>query len=301
MAASDFYESRWGRVKLWISRIMDDRSRTVVTLSPAVGSEHTRQDRGDAPHDVTAELLFAEIPSDPMKPVDRLLLFDAQVRAGEPQIFVHPLYGAYLARVEGWQHEIDATSNIASATVTFLAESPAEQVRTADAGTSLTAGAAAVDAAAETLDAALADVDVESDVPATAKAAVEAWSESDDVPTREVLATAADMRTQIEDMIAVNGFEDDLAYWDAYIAAVELQAAFRSAALAATASTPKLFLLRIEAPTSVLALVTRVYGGTEAEDREVQVRALNDIVTVGGLIQAGTELQMPQLGSSLAA
>lgn len=302
MAAQDLFECRWGSVRLWVARALTDRSRTVVTISPAKGSDHVHQDRGGVPVTATCELLFDDsLVGATTTPRERALAFDAQVQAADPLVFVHPLHGAYLARVTDWSYAIDDDSNIVEASATFIADTEAEPIRTAGAGTSISAGSNVVSAAADNLALALSAIDIESDAPAIATAAIASWEESESVPTREVLATAADVRAQLDALIIDNALEDDLALWDAYLAAVELQAAFRGAALATTASTPAVFRLIVAAPTSPLALAARVYGGTEAEIREAQIRALNDMATVGGLIQAGTELTMPAVGSSLAA
>lgn len=302
MAAADLFECRWGSVRLWVARARTDRSRAVVTISPAKGDDHVHQDRGGVPVTATCELLFDDnLVGAATTPRERALAFDAQVQAAEPLVFVHPLHGAYLARVTDWSYAIDDDSNIVEASATFLAESAPETLRDAGAGTSLVAGGEQVFARAGELATALAEVDLESDVPTIATAAIESWQESTDVPVREVLATAANMRAQIDALITDNALEDDLALYDAWIAAIELQAAFRAAALAATASTPATFRLIVADDTSPLALAARVYGGAEAEPREAQIRALNDLVTVGALIRAGTELTMPARGSSLAA
>lgn len=294
MAVEDFYQAQWGNVRLWCSRIRTSASRAVVVLSPATGDDHFVQDHGAEPIRATCTLLFIEMPSESTGPVERLRAFKAMVAGGAEEVLIHPLDGSMLVKVDrDFAYEIDDSSNVEPVEVTFVQVRPIESVRDASAGTSVRAGSDAVAAAAEDLGTLMDVAGIDSTIATDTAAAIEAWSEADTIPTRQVLADVAATKNAIEGLIVDEGLEDDLALWDVWVGAITLLAAVRAAAIAATADSASLFFLRIAAPTSVLGLVVRVYGGADAEYYEAQVRALNDLVTVGGLLEVGTELVMP--------
>lgn len=291
--ATEFFDTTWGRIRLWCSSIETTNSRTLVVHELAVGDLHPIHDRGLAPKKARCSLLFDEMPNEPKPPDVRLLEFIAQVDQGDEQIFTHPLLGSYLAKVGDFTWNLDEDGNIVDATAEFIADDQIIGVH-AGIGSQALTGTDAVAARAAELNAALESVDIASDLPAKAVAFQESWIEPELVPTRQVFVESSEIATLLTNLIDENGLEDDLEYFDAYRAAIMFGAAVRDAAIAVTSETPSIFFVKVSTPTPLLALVAKIYGGSEAADREVQVRSLNDIRFVGGLIATGTELAMPQ-------
>ncbi len=294
---ADYYDITWGRIRVWCSSLNTDNSRTQVVHELSSGDDHPIQDRGLGPRPVTCALLFIEMPSEPSPPQDRLEEFAAQVNRGDVELFTHPINGSYLVHVENFAYDIDEDGNIENATCTFLPAGEIQDLYPAQIGVAAATGTDAVSARASALSTELDALGIESTIPAEALETTESWVESAEVSARDVIVDAARVSTAIDAMIEDEGLEDDLALWPLYQATVLLASAYRQAAIAATSETPSLFFMLISTPTSVLALVTRVYGGAEAEDRDRQVRALNDVRSPGGLIEAGAYLAMPARSS----
>lgn len=115
-----------------------------------------------------------------------------------------------------------------------------------------------------------------------AQVAVSSWN-TGDVPTRQIMIDAARISNNLAVMIEVGGFEDDLALWPAFRAAIMLGDAVRNAAIAATSEVPSVFVMKILHRTALLPLAARIYGGADAPDRARQIMGLNDISTPGWL------------------
>lgn len=307
MAVEDWYECRWGTMRLWLSSAQVSLKRSIVVHSPATGDDHELQDNGLDIKPMRFELLFDVMPSEPIDPATRFRQFKAKVEQGDEDILVHPADGSYIARAGDLEATIDEDSNVVDVTCTFYPIKERPPIRDLTTGSTQAIGTSDVSAAAGELETQLDAVGIESTVPDVARAALDNWaaleaaSDTSEVPIRTVLSDAAAMAVSIATLIEDEGLDDDNDLWPAFQAAIALQAAFRVAAIAATSETPGVFFLRVAAPTSVLALVTRVYGGKNAEDYERQVRALNDLTFVGGLLQTGTELAMPATASVRSA
>lgn len=301
MAAEDFFEISWGSVRLFCSEVQGDGSRDLVIHDLSEGGEHPISDRGPGQRPTRCMLLFDEFPGEAQTSLDRFLAFKRQVDSDEAHLFTHPVDGPYFAKVGEFTYTIDEDSNITGATAVFYADAPITAALAPGLGSVPSLGLDAVAARADELNTLLEDSpEVTADLEALgidptfitdAAALPEAWLDAETVPTREILVDVARVQDQIDTLLSL--LETDLALYEVYRAAILFGAAFRAAAIAATSETPSVFTYRIGTPTSVLALVTRVYGGEDAEDRERQVRSLNDIRTPGGLLAAGTELVMP--------
>lgn len=298
---TDFYDTTWGIVRLFCSSISTENSRKQVVHELATGDVHPVSDRGMAVRRTRCSLLFDEMPGEPRSAFDRFLEFKAQVDRGDDAIFTHPIDGSYLAKVGEFSYVIDEDSNIVDASAEFISNDEIIAVRPAAVGTAAATGVDDVAARADELTANLDAKGLTSDVPELAKTTVDAWTSGDSVPTRDVVNETAELIEKIGSFIEDNGLEDDLELWDVYVSTILLGDSIRAAALAATSDAPSIFVMRVALPTSVLALVLRVYPASEAEDRERQVRELNDLRTPSGLISAGSDVIMPSRSSATRA
>lgn len=294
---ADYFDITWGRIRLWCSSITTDNSRTQVVHELASGDDHPVQDRGRVPRKATCSLLFIEMPTEVLSFRDRFEEFAAQVDRGDVELFTHPINGSYFVHVENFTYDIDEDGNISNAVAVFIAAAEIQDLYPAQLGSAASTGIDSVGARADALSDALADFEIESTVAEDAKASSAAWIDSDTITTRDITVDISETADAIDALITDAGLQDDLLLWPAYQAAVLLNAAYRSAADAATSETPSIFFMLISTPTSVLALVTRVYGGAESTMRERQFRSLNDMRSPGGLIDSGETVAMPARSS----
>lgn len=285
------FDTTWGRIRLWCSSFTSVGGRNQVVHELATGDEHPVEDRGQAPKRFRAELQFAHMDGQTSSPLERLMAFDAAVARGSEELLQHPIGYRLFVKVGSWEYSFDEDSNVGTATVEFYASSPIEAVTPAGPGTSAIAGTDLVAARAEEMSDALGAVDIESTLPAEMVAAQDTWTDTDDVPTRDILVQLASFSDRLSSLASM--LEDDLAYFEAWRSTILMGEAFRNAALAATSDTASVFVLRIVEPVSLLALCARIYGGADAEDYERKVRSLNDVRTPGGLLESNTELVMP--------
>lgn len=117
---------------------------------------------------------------------------------------------------------------------------------------------------------------------ADSRASVAAWAD-DEAPARRASVDQARIAESISVMIETGEFETNLQLWPAYRSAIMLGDAVHAAAISASSETASLFTMLVQAPTALLPLAARIYGGAAAQDRARQIAALNDIKTVGWL------------------
>lgn len=295
--ADAYYTASWGPIRLWLASIDTDNGREIVVHSPTTGNTHTLQDRGRKVQRARCSLLFDDMTGETESAARRFRRFKATVDGGEEQLFTHPIDGTYLAKIGEFSYTITDDGVITNVIAEFIATAEVVAVSPATAGAAAATGEGAIGQAADDLDAALEAVDLSTDMTEAGRTAQASWLE-DGTPSRQVFVDVANLSNELSSLIADNGLEDDLALWDAYRTAILFGAAVRSAAIAATAEVPSVFVLRVGLqPISLLVLCARIYGGSEAEDRARQVMALNDIRRPAWL-DPGSELIMPAKSSS---
>jgi hypothetical protein len=281
-AATTFFPCTWGRIKLWASSLSSESSRRLVVHELSSGDEHPVSDHGMAVRRVRAELLFDDFDDDTREPIARVRELEAAVELGKEQLFTHPLGRSFMATVGEFTWDLDEDSNVRNARIEFVPTAAVEPVSPASAGTGAALGESSVTQAASELDAALVDVDLSAPVTARAVSAVESWSATEEVPTRQVYNETAGIASEIDTLVDEQGLEDDIELFEAWRAATMLGDAMRTAAIAAT-SSPATYVVRLTEPVPLLPLMAQLYGGAEAEERARQASELNDIRTPGWL------------------
>lgn len=155
-AKSELLECRWGKLRLFVSKINTDGGRTLVVHNPSAGDRHTVQNRGLKERRVRCELQFDDFPGQP-SPAEAALALKAAHESGQAQIFQHPLEGRFLASIGEFHSTIDENS-IISAECEFVREGDDEAVTPVGTGSSAAAGVVSVSAAAEAMDTQLASL-----------------------------------------------------------------------------------------------------------------------------------------------
>lgn len=294
--SDSFYPASYGGVRVWIGRITTPNGRDVIVHRLSRGDAHPIDDRGLEPRIANAELLFDDMSGESLTPRQRFDNFRALVEAGGTHVFVHPLLGSYRARISKFEHSLEGLTISATCEIIPAEELPA--VAGVTQGTSAVAGEFNVQSAADTFQAAAADVGIETDIGTQAVAASERWSEPD-VRTRDVLVEVQELSDSINNFVDEHSLEQDLGYWDLLRASWMLSDAVLRAGQAATASVSRTFTVLVRRAQSLRRLMATIYGGHEAEQRTEQVLKLNDIRTPGW-IPPGTELVLPQAPSTRA-
>ncbi len=290
MAEALFYESSFGSVRLFLSRLSTDRSRTQVVHELSRGNEHVVQDCGQGPVRARGTVRFLYMPADKLSPVERCRALQAEID-DKPRVFRHPISGSYLARIGPFTEDIDG-DGIITAEVEIVRVAPIDSLVSPGAGAIAAAGEGAVTSAADALAAELAELGIESSLPAAAKATVDGWNAAETVNTREVLTQVGSMTAQLGDLSET--LEDDIEFWEAYKATILLSAQISAAAESVTsAETALTFVVHIGSPRALRAVLASVYPAEEADERYDQVLALNDITSPAWL-DAGTQLVLPQ-------
>lgn len=149
--ATELLECRWGKLRLFLSKINTDGGRTLVVHNPSAGDRHTVQNRGLKERRIRCELQFDDFPGQP-SPAEAALALKAAKDSGVAAIFQHPLEGRFLASIGEFHTDIDDNSVI-SAECEFVQEGDDEAaVSPVGSGTSGAAGIVSVSAAAEAMD-----------------------------------------------------------------------------------------------------------------------------------------------------
>jgi hypothetical protein len=293
----------WGLIRLWCSRIETTAGRMLTVHDLTQGNSHPVHDGGLDAKRVRLTLIFDDFPGETEAPEVRLQRIIAAHENGTEAVFSHPIHGTFLAKIGSFSHTADEHT-VFQAEAEFVPVEDVQPVSPAGAGVPGIVGEASVGAAADALD---GEIDLVQlgifldedplETTALARERVAAWNTGEETPpTREIIADTADVSARLSTMIEDGGLEEDLALFDVFRATVMFGESFRAAALAATSETPAVFVMRVTTPIVILRLAAEVYGGVEAEDRDRQIRALNDIRTPGWF--GPGDLLMPVPGSN---
>jgi hypothetical protein len=288
VADPTFYQSAFGGLQLWISKISTNKSRTQVVHSPSAGDDHIVQDRGRELLEARISLLFARMIGDDLEPIDRLKRFSALVD-DKPRLFTHPIEGTFLARAKGFNYDID-DSGIITGDVELIQVGEVQAVTVAGADALQATGEGAVAQASAKLENELAEIELESTLPGEAVVIVDRWAAADEVNPRDVLTETGSLTEELGDLAST--LDGDIGSWSAYKAVILLSEAVRAAAASAMADSASTFAVRIGAPIALRALVASIYGADEADQRYSQALALNDIASPAWL-EPGIEMMLP--------
>lgn len=288
----DFYESRYGNVRLWLSAVDTSRGNSLVIHEPSAGRNYTVQDRGEVLLRCTLQILFDQMIDD-IDPLDRYRQFYALATDGKPHVLTHPIEGSFLARVEGVSQSIDQ-SGVISCSAVFVQVETSAAILQAGAATVPATGSNAVAAAAESRIEALAAIETSSDTNAQAVTATDSWASDPSVTSRDVLTQSAALSDSI--YAESTSLDDSLDQWEAQRSTLLLLGTLYQATDSALSDTTQTFALRLGNEAALRSLVSSIYGADEADSRYLQVMMLNDIADPLTL-SAGVELLMPAVNT----
>lgn len=289
---STYLAASFGDVPILIASIETERGRDIVVHSPSSGDHHSLSDRGRRALVVRCEILFVDQPG--LEPyLERRDRFLRIAESGEPQIFTHPIDGAYVARAENVSESASSDQRSVRISCTFLQDSETQRVFPMGAGGSAAAGVESVTVAAAAADQALVEVGLSSSAPATCVAAVTAWESMDDIDANEVMLKVASVTHEIDESISQLELRSSLDYWTSYQQLILLRYQVVRAAELFTSSVEQVFDVHITTPRPLRAICAEIYGAAEAEERTAQVVKLNRLRTPAR-VPANTTLKFPR-------
>lgn len=288
----------FGGLRLYLESIDRDVGRALVKHEPTRaglaqgGGGFVVDDRGPRLSVVECSLVFCPVAGE--RPfLDRYREFLRLKDAGA-QIFTHPVYGSYRARVGECRESIDtgAVDRI-SLSVEFVPDGGADPVVTVQAGVSAAAGAVSVRLTADQLKALYAELGETSTVADDAADAADRWADADGTTDpRTVLVELASLSARIDTEVEDLELASDLSRWQAYRSALILRDNLRGAAQAATQEVDHVTEVVLEVAIPLVVLMARLYGAKDATARADQVASLNGLGS-RLLVPAGTRLRVP--------
>lgn len=286
---SVYYASSFGGIRLWISRLETDKSRSKTIHDPAAGDNHIVQDRGKVVLKATASLLFDYMRGDTLSPVERLNQFKALVDTPDSSVFTHPVEGSFSASVENFRYSLDDSGQI-TAECTFIADGVVSDAIPAGQSTIPATGPGAVDAAADGYTAECADANIPDEgIGDAAKQSVDAWL-AGEASARGIIKDTGTYSTQLS--AKVGNLTDSLETWQTFKSAVLLMDSIYSAGKAALSGTVTNFFVMVATNTPLRTLLAKEFGADQVDFRYQQVLDINDLATPG-LIPSGTQLKLP--------
>jgi prophage DNA circulation protein len=308
--SAQLFEASFGEISLNVLNVDDDRSRAQAVHTYPFRDGAEIQDTGGEPRTTSVTLIFFQQGADGEDNVnngrsalDRFIEFDDLVQTGVPQTFVHPLTGSYQALVGPYRFTANAQERSQVIVgCTFIEASDIPAVLSAGDADTITASVDQVGSAAGDVDDSLATatpevqakideqpVTVQNDAVATAQG----WADDLVKSARDINAELNEITDEI--LTEANRLElsTDPRNYETWIAFQNLHASTRRAADAAIKTAPRLTEVELKKTTSLLALMTQLFGGRSAVDKYARTRELNDIPNPAK-IPAGTKVTIEQ-------
>ncbi len=279
------FEASYGGVALHIFSTSDEGSRSVpIHEYPHVDGGNT-EDMGAVPRTTECTLVFMGDDH-----LERFQAFKDLVDSGEAHTFVHPLTGAYEARVPRFTYSIDSENrDYVSVEATFLEATTEVAVFDLGDGRGLFAQADAVETAEVALDAELANAGLTSTVGSEASATARRWVDSPNVTRGTVEVDLASLSAKVDQDITTMELFEDVALYPLHLAYMDLLRSLRRVADSLIRQTPKVSTLTLTEPTPLLLIAQRLYGGARAPDMFARLLQLNKLKTPS-LVPPGTTL-----------
>jgi len=219
--------------------------------------------------------------------LERLAMFHEAFVDGGAHTLVHPLLGSYQAKISTFDLQADAEPrDVVMVDVVFEEHADEPAIFDIGAGSPALSGLEEVSASAAAMDAALDDVaaatgdDVWTSVGTRAVTAATAWEAADpEDPTtfRDINLEMVSLTNDIDREIDRLELATSVERYPIWVTMVGLRATLRKAVEALAERSPRIIEITVTAPTPLLVIAARTYGGDEAEWRCDQLRRLNDI------------------------
>lgn len=278
------YEIDGVSIPLNILSTSDDFGRTLAFHARPHQNGARARDMGGVPRSTRVTLVFL-----PPNVIAQALHLKEAFQKGKVGLFVHPLFGAYQARVE--QYEVDGdgqTRDFLSATAVFFEDiEDAENALRVDLADF--ADAAACEAAIEDLRTELDAAGLESTAPDAAAAQVEAWDAAESTNRRSLALELAAISNQLQEETDRLELATDVANYPVIVAFGNLHNNLRNFAGRLMSTAPRLTTYTVRVRQPLMAILQDLYGARGALDRVDRILALNDLANPAA-IDPGTVL-----------
>ncbi len=284
------FEAAYNGQRLDVQLTEDDMSRVLAEHEYGGIDGADYDDMGGRPRTTRVRVVFFERRGEPLDHLARLERFLADVQRGQAAEFVHPVSGSYDALVSDLRMSAAAEDRgLVVVECTFhqvgIGRLFEEGFVTNVMQASVAVGVQAA-AAAELLD----ELALESTAPADAAAAVAGWEADPELSVREVNQQLAGLSARLAADVEAFDMARDLSHYELWRTYQRLHYQVRKAAesFRQTRSALKVVTVTVGQPLRVLA--ARLYGARLANEKEAELRRLNDIRDPS-YIEVGTEIR----------
>lgn len=305
------FECSYGSIRLDCQSTTDRNGRVLATYESPHKDGARQEDMGAEPRTTRCRIIFFQLAADD-NPHERFAFFKDLVHQGETQTFTHPISGSYRAKVDDFTWSATAEERgVIYVDCTFNEDS--DEPATFDIGPGSPSSAGSIDVAAASAavqveldsinDEGLIDdpyyEPLESDALDESVTLVETWELADpnDLSPSSVSTDLARVTNQLQDLTDEWELATNLDRYPLMVAVSNLIYTLRLAASSFVEDVPRFFEIRVTAPTPLMLIAQRTYGGEEAEDRFYELIRLNDIDNPA-MIDAGTVLRAQSPDSS---
>lgn len=303
------FEASFGGLRIDVMNTSDTNGRDLAVHQSPHRNGARVVDQGGVARVTSCKVVFVPEAGNPNDdPMERFLFFQDLKNQGVTRTFVHPLSGAYQAKIGtfDWSATADERGTI-YVDCTFHEDSAEPAIFQVGPSAPLRTGVEDVRASGAEVDAGLVEVNevrafrgdppLTTTVPSSALALAEAWEEAstDDQNTLtsgEITGQLNSLSNEIQAEMDRFEVATDIENYPMLLAFNHLMYSLRRAAQSFLEDTPRLVDIRVLAPMSLFALAQATYGASQADTRVEQLLRLNDVKSPARL-PAGLTLKGP--------
>lgn len=282
------FDASFGGMPLQVLSTSDDMNRALVRHRYPHRNGAKIQDQGSDQRIARCRIMFFGETHD-----SEFQRFHGLVHQVEPQIFTHPLYGSFLAKVGDLHAESSAeTRDCIMVDAVFEEDTLEPAVFEVGAGSPVMAGSEEVEVTTAELDQAFADTGLEDDTHLSADAfsIAQAWATDASKTTRDVANELTALTDRIEAANEFYGVATDLDRYPLMKALTNLRGSLVRASKVFAQRSPRILNITVAVAAPLLIVARDIYGAAQAQTRYDQLLELNDIRNPAR-IEAGTPLR----------
>jgi len=282
LMAEDHWEdlilpASFGGVPLDVLEISADRGRVLdISETPHRDGATSIQDLGGKTRIDRLRLIFCRLKGELRNEYwDRYKRVVGYKDQGEPQVFVHPLQGQYLARIMDWQESASAEPrSCVMVDCTLVEEVFGSQVYEPGAGAPPLAGLADVQQACNLM---ASYEPATADLAGEIKDTVTGWTSEGQVFARDLNLSLAKLQRKLDDAIDQYELATDIKRWPTYRAIQNVRATVTRAAIVVRSTTPRQITFTTAAPLPLRLIAVKLYGAKQAQVRYEELLRLNKV------------------------
>jgi hypothetical protein len=314
------FEASFGGMRIDVLNTQDVNGRDLATHQSPHRNGARVVDQGGTARVTTCTVAFIPVAGDPNDdPMERFLFFQELKNAGATRTFVHPISGAYQAKIGtfDWRASADERGTI-WVDCSFHEDSVEPAIFRVGPSAPLRTGVEDVRASSAEVDAGLVEVNTDravrglppitTTVQSDCLVRAEEWEEAHDSDTGlssgQITTELSSLSNAIQAEMDRLQVATDIENYPMLLAFNHLAYSMRRAAQAFLEDTPRLVDIRVLAPMSIYALAQVTYGAAQADQRVTQLLRLNDVkrpqrLPAGLVLKGPAKSTSPRLRSPL--